>query len=291
MELYHLRTFVTIAEECNLTRAAQRLHTTPPAISAQVKALETELNIALFTRSNRGMALTYEGQLLRKKAEAALSAAQAIKDQAAQMQEQVTGTVALGINSSPRFLCIAELVETLSARHPAIQLQIVNSVTGRILSELENGTLDAGFIYGSSPDKAVATEPLCEVELAVAAPVSWACKLHAITWHDVAALPWIESSVYCPFQDLTHERFALHHVRSARIVAADDEHTKLELVSAGMGLALVEKHEALPYVQAGAVVLWEPEPLRSPLTFAYLARRRYDPLIDALLSVLSSVWS
>ena len=64
MELYHLRTFVTVAEEGHLTRASERLFTSQPAVSAHIKALEEELGVTLFERTPRGMQLTPAGDRL-----------------------------------------------------------------------------------------------------------------------------------------------------------------------------------------------------------------------------------
>jgi len=62
MELYQLKTFVTVAEEGHLTRAAERLFTSQPAISAHIKSLEEELGVTLFHRTPKGMQLTTEGE-------------------------------------------------------------------------------------------------------------------------------------------------------------------------------------------------------------------------------------
>ena len=67
-----MRTFVTVAEEGHLTRAAGRLFTSQPAISAHIKALEEELGVPLFVRTPKGMQLTKEGELLKAQAEKAL---------------------------------------------------------------------------------------------------------------------------------------------------------------------------------------------------------------------------
>ena len=64
MELYHLKTFVTVAEERHLTRAAERLCVSQPAISAHIKALEEELGLALFERTPKGMLPTAAGEAL-----------------------------------------------------------------------------------------------------------------------------------------------------------------------------------------------------------------------------------
>jgi DNA-binding transcriptional LysR family regulator len=64
MELYQLRIFLTIARTGNLTRAAERLNASQPAVSSQIKALEEELGVTLFARTPRGMELTQEGRIL-----------------------------------------------------------------------------------------------------------------------------------------------------------------------------------------------------------------------------------
>ena len=68
MELYHLKTFITVAEEGHLTRVAHRLNTSQPAVSAHIKGLEAELGLMLFVRTPKGMRLTREGEELRDQA-------------------------------------------------------------------------------------------------------------------------------------------------------------------------------------------------------------------------------
>jgi len=72
MELYQLRSFVTVAELGQLTRAAERLHVSQPALSAQIKSLEDELGTVLFERGAGGMALTPAGRHLLPQAERVL---------------------------------------------------------------------------------------------------------------------------------------------------------------------------------------------------------------------------
>src|ERR1041385_1486809 len=99
MELYHLRTFVIVAEEKNVTRAAKRLFMTPPAVSAHIKALEEELNVTLFVRTPQGMQITEKGALLKAKAEQTLRSAQDMVNHATQMQDYLMGRLAFGLRS------------------------------------------------------------------------------------------------------------------------------------------------------------------------------------------------
>jgi len=73
MDITQLRAFVTVAYEGNLTRAAERLHVTQPAVSLQIKSLQTALNLMLFSRNASGMALTDDGAKLLPYAERVLA--------------------------------------------------------------------------------------------------------------------------------------------------------------------------------------------------------------------------
>ncbi|MEV4893570.1 LysR family transcriptional regulator, partial [Nonomuraea sp. NPDC055795] len=69
-----VRSFLAVAEEGNLTRAAERLYVSQPALTKQIKSLETQLGVRLFTRSRAGMALTEAGRALRERAPGMLAA-------------------------------------------------------------------------------------------------------------------------------------------------------------------------------------------------------------------------
>jgi len=113
MELYQLRTFVAVAEEAHLTRAAERLFISQPAVSAHIKALEEELGVALFTRSARGMRLTREGQALRPQAEAALKSVGELLNQARSLRENLSGDLKIALNTDPDLLRVHRLMDAL----------------------------------------------------------------------------------------------------------------------------------------------------------------------------------
>lgn len=97
MELYHLRTFIAVAEEKNLTRAAQKLFTSPPSVSPHIKALEEELNVELFIRTPRGMHLTEAGETLKQKAESTVYAADDFVNSAQTLCDQPLGCVGMSV--------------------------------------------------------------------------------------------------------------------------------------------------------------------------------------------------
>jgi len=100
MEIYQLRTFVVVAREGSITRAAERLHLSQPAVSAHIKAIEDALALSLFGRTARGMSLTHEGQRLLAKAEQTLAVHQELIDEATRIKGHLAGQFRLGEGSN-----------------------------------------------------------------------------------------------------------------------------------------------------------------------------------------------
>ena len=110
VELNHLQIFIIVAEEGNVTRAAERLFMTPSSVSAHIKALEDELNVMLFVPKPRGMEITDQGNILRARAESIVRSVQDMVDLSAKLQASLTGKVRIGHNAGFKFLRLASLI-------------------------------------------------------------------------------------------------------------------------------------------------------------------------------------
>lgn len=292
MDLHHLRTFIVVAEEQNVTRAAERLFTTPPSVSTHIKMLEEELNVTLFDRSPRGMKLTEKGALLREKAAKVLIAAQDMVNQATTLQAELMGAVRIGINAASDFLRIARIAEHLRDRHPGIELEYAPHSSGRVLEQLEEGTLDAGFVFGTVPDAALWAKRLTVADLVVGVPTRWAEQTSGAGWRELSRLPWIYSSCYCPFQTLLDETFAGLGLEYERAVQAGDDAVKFDLTASGLGLTLLERTEAEAGVRREKLAIWEPIPaLQTTLSFVCRKNRREAPLIKAVIETVDEAWN
>ena len=290
MELYHLKTFVIVAAEQNLTRAASRLFTTPPAVSMQIKALEEELNLRLFERSTRGMKLTEAGSALRVKAESILQAASDFEHEARTMQTEVRGKIVIGLNHAPGFLRATALIGILAERYPGLELNCVNSVSNKIMDGLRDSTLDGGFIFGDPPADDLVSCKVVTANLVVMAPEKWRDEIESHNWEELAKLPWLYSDGYCSFQNLQDELFGKRGLQYRRSVQTEDEYMKTELIENGIGVALMEKTEAERSAAGGGLVLWEPEELRCDLYFATLRRRTSEPHVRVLQQIMAEIW-
>ena len=96
MELRVLNYLLTVANESNITRAAQLLHITQPTLSRQLIQLEQELGVKLFERSSHSVYLTNEGMLLKRRAKEIVSLAEKTQMEFRQFDENLSGVVFVG---------------------------------------------------------------------------------------------------------------------------------------------------------------------------------------------------
>ena len=290
MELYQLRTLAAIAEAGQLTRAAEKLHLSQPALSAQLKALEDELDLQLFDRTSAGMTLTAAGKRELASATTVLAAAQVLQTEARTMKGQVVGKASIGTLSDPEFIRLGLFMNTAVARFPLLEIELHQEVTGVAMERVASGDFDASFYYGEIGDHDIAGLPLRGVTYRVAAPAKWAKKLQHGTWAEIAEMPWIIPPPSSTHHKLVHTLLAKYDVALSKVVEADQEAVISSLVVAGVGIALMREDLALEKVAAGEVVLWNDIRLLTTLWFIYRRERQHDPVIRALLSVQEELW-
>lgn len=291
MELYQLRSFVAIAEIGQLTRAAEKLHISQPALSAQLKALEDELELTLFERTSNGMELTAAGKQMLGQAEKILSAAQALHNEALALKGEVAGKASIGTLSDPEFIRLGEFMSAAVARYPLLELELHHEITGAALEHVRDGSLDASFYYGERTHPNVARLPLREITYRIAAPAEWCERVKSAGWKEIAEQSWIIPPSISTHYQLAHALLRQHGVEPTKIVEADQEAVISSLVISGVGLALMREDLALEKAAAGEVCLWKDVRIPTTLWFIYLQEREDDPVIRVLLDVLKDTWN
>ena len=223
MELYQLRSFAEIAETGQLTRAAEKLHVSQPALSAQLKALEEELDFALFERTSGGMVLTAAGKRLLVDAGKVLAAAHRLQLHAKSMKGEIIGKARIGTLSDPQFIRVGEFIGLATTRYPMIELELHQGVTGEVLQRVRDGELDAAFYYGDLKHPSIDGMPLRDIVYRVAAPAPWCEELKAAGWREIAKHPWIIPPPISTHHQLVHTLLSEHGVEPVRVVEADQE--------------------------------------------------------------------
>ena len=291
MELYQLRSFVAVAEAGHLTRAAEKLHVSQPAVSAQIKALEDELEVALFSRTPNGMVLTATGQRILTDAGNVLAAARALINNAIALRGQVSGKARVGTLSDPDFIRVGEFLNATVERHPLLQVELHHEISGAAFAKVRDGELDASFYFGELAHPQVAGLALRGIVYRIAAPAAWRERVAGADWNSIAKLPWIITPAISTHHHLVRELFDQHGVAPLKVVEADQEFVIANLVESGVGVSLIREELALAKQAAGEVCLWGEVSLATTLWFIFAKEREHDPAIRALLEVLNDTWN
>jgi DNA-binding transcriptional LysR family regulator len=290
LELYQLRSFVAVAELEHLTRAAERLHVSQPALSAQIKALEEELELELFERKSSGMLLTAAGKRLLTRAQELLAQAQALRNEARALRGTVSGVVRVGTVSDAPFIRLGEVTGIAVDCYPHLEIQLSHEVTGAAFQKVREGTLDASYYYGELSDPAVSGIELRKAVYRIAAPAAWRERIEPASWPQIAAEPWIVTPSISTHHQLASALFQTHGITPSKVVQADDEFVVGSLIEAGVGVGLMREDIALERAQQGAVCLWREVRMETPLRFIFLRSREADPVLRALVGILADVW-
>ncbi|MBQ4876045.1 LysR family transcriptional regulator [Pseudoalteromonas luteoviolacea] len=285
MEFYHLRSFVVVAETGNLTKAAKQLFTTPPAVSAHIRALEDELKTTLFERTSKGMHLTPKGEQLRLQAQKTLDSATDMVNLAVENADQVIGTFRLGLNRDASTLRIAELVKALVHRCPGIELELHALNTGQVLEKVSSGELDGGFVYGdTSPDlfhTELALQPITTI-----VPTSFDSTVIQSVY-ELAELPWISVGEHCPFDTALKKRVT-QSIKSQ--VQSADNASRASLVEQGVGASFIELEVAQAMVTAKQAQRLTLLDFEIPLSLVAKQSALSNPVVKAVLEQLDALW-
>lgn len=171
-DLRSLRYFVAVAEARHFTRAARQLGMAQPPLSQQIRALEAQLDAALFLRRPRGVELTPAGAALLDEARALLRQAERAEARVRRVARGELGQLRLGmINSAPFHPLIPGVIREFRRRHPGVALTLEEGTTPLLAQAVQERRMDAAFIRPLlSPVDGLAETPLMSEALVIALP-------------------------------------------------------------------------------------------------------------------------
>lgn len=146
MELRILRYFIAVANEKNITRAADILHVTQPTLSRQIKELEDELGTTLLIRGKRSLTLTNDGLLLKKYAEDIVGIANRAEQEFLGSKNAVSGSIAIGATEALGGCVLAKYMKMFSDKYPEVQFELYNAMADSIVERLDSGLSDIGLL-------------------------------------------------------------------------------------------------------------------------------------------------
>ena len=287
MDLNQLKSFVAVAHQQNLTQAAETLHLSQPAVSAQIKALEKHLDVQLFDRNAQGMSLTAAGHSLLPRAEDMLQQMHQLDAFAGSIKHEYHLQADIGIIQMlpPSFL--AECVGLIKEQYPHIHQTFSLALSGIILNQVRRKELHGGFFVGDNPYRNLHVVDLMPLQFEVVMPSDWQNQF-ANSSEAMQNLPWISLSAFSALTKFEQKIWRQWKVKPTTALQCDDMYALLALVEQKHGLALLPSHYLDQHPNALIHRLPDIQ-LSEMLSFIYPIELELDPVITAWRTILEQV--
>jgi DNA-binding transcriptional LysR family regulator len=146
MTLQQLRYFLAAADKGSFSAAAESLLMAQPSLSDQIRKLEAELGVALFTRAGRRLVLTEAGRMLRPHAERTLAAADEAVGSVKEVRTLTGGTVSFGTFGSAHHYLLGGLIQDFRRRYPDVRVRVIGQNSVEVADAVREGVLEAGLV-------------------------------------------------------------------------------------------------------------------------------------------------
>jgi DNA-binding transcriptional LysR family regulator len=297
IELKTLRTFVTVAQLGSVTRAAEALHMTQPALSLRLKQLAQDTGLTLFRRNARGLELTLDGLTFHIKAMQVTQALRELEQTARHLSGSIRGRLRIGTIIDPEFTRLGAVLRTLVEAAPHLEKELRQGMSGNVADWIAQGDIDAGFYLGDIPVQSTASgEPLfTHLHLAtfaywVIAPQGWESRVLGRDWAGLAQLPWIGAAPASAHTRLLQSTYANEGISPNFVALIDQESSMLAMVRSGVGLSLCRDSVALTEQRRHGLVVSDRCQLPCSLSFIALHSRRQEKSIACAFDAVSTAW-
>ena len=289
-ELRTLRYFLCVAEEKNMTRAAERLRIAQPALSRQIARLEADLGLPVFRRTSRGVELTEAGEVLSTRAYAIMAQIAQAHHDVTSRSETPRGVVVVGLPPTPGEFIVAPLFERIKRDFPEIELRFVEGFSRELETKLTRGELGLAIMHDAPKREDIVVTDLLVEHLYVIGPRGSLTR-DSYTLSEAVELPLIMPSRQNYLRILI-DRHADSIGAELNIVQRVDGVWHLKsLVRNGHGFTILTFGGVLTEVQAGTL---DARPITDPqidwtLCIASKADQKDKPAIQAVQTVAREI--
>jgi DNA-binding transcriptional LysR family regulator len=244
MELRHLRYFVAVADELNFRRAAERLHVTRPALSKQIKDLESQTGVRLLNRDTVSVSLTDAGSVFLAEARSILSDVDRAVELAREAQDGRRGQLRIGSVGQIASGFLPEVLKAFGEALPGVEVSFVEMTPVEQLAALAKGQIHIGFAYGRGADQVPGISSLLLVTSVFGVSVS---KLHSFAARSSVRLAELRNSTFLSLGDentSTHRRdirriFEEEGIKPRALRQIHGFESLLTMIAADQGLSML----------------------------------------------------
>lgn len=281
MNFKQLRYFTVIAEEKQITAAAKRLFVAQPALSYQLKQMEEELNVKLFTREPYGIELTDAGRIFYNYAQQILALSKNAKTEIKQIEDGNFGSIKVGSVSSSVGSQPSEKMIIFAKQHPNVSFDIIEDNTYGILEKLKNQLIDLALVRTPFNHTNLNSKDIVEEPMVAITQQDYFSGKSKVTIKDLANKPLV---IYRRFENMFIESFSRRGYQPNFAVKCDDARTAILWCDKGLGIALVPESIAKTYAE-GEVYEIEAASWRTHLQLVWRKDQVVTPLMQQIIDL------
>ncbi|SHG62675.1 LysR family transcriptional regulator [Massilia sp. CF038] len=290
IDLRQFRYFVAVCEERHFGRAALRLHISQPPLSRQIRQLEEQLGVQLFTRHKAGVTLTEAGAAFLPEVRRTLAQAEKAVAVAQHAKGAAGGQFVVGYTTVFDRSVMPDVFEALRLQFPQWRFGIKGKHSISLVRDIKNGAMDAAFIGLHTDAQGLTVETILEEPLVVALPAQHPLakkrKVGFDALHD-EALFWFERRLNPGYYDYCESHFDRINFKPHKLAEPADHHILLGLIAENKGVALIPA--SLQAIKRNGVVFRplkeDGRPLRVGLAVAF-ASSNASPILPHFLALV-----
>jgi LysR family transcriptional regulator for metE and metH len=256
--IHHFRLVDTISKEGTLTKAAHVLHLTQSALSHQLKELERELDVEIFTRQGKRLHLSEQGYRFLRSSEKILAEIRSLEEDINNYKNGKTGKLSISMQCYTAYHWLPGVIKYYKQRWPDINIQILSEATRRPLEYLMNGDLDIGIVRTQMVNTRIKYEPIFEDSL-----VAVICKDHKLANKDIIEISdFKDEELILPLYDPSYQDTPIiesliqaQQVKPKTLHRIHYTDATIEMVNAGLGITVMADWIVAPYLKDRNIVV------------------------------------
>lgn len=237
-----LRTFISVVEEGNFTRAAEKRLISQPSVSVHIQNLEKEFDTSLFVRSPKQLKLTTTGELLYERAKQIIQIYETTKEEIIEHHHSLALELKIGASFTIGEYVLPSLLEELGKIYPEIKLEVIIGNTEEIVEHVKLFHVDIGLIEGQSNDRSLEIFPFMIDELKIVATPN-----HLLSLKDGVSIEELQNQTWISREKGSGTRSYLEHVlrshglKVKNVISISSTQGVKEAVIRGLGFSLLSK--------------------------------------------------
>ena len=239
LEVRHFRYFVRIVEDGSFSRASLGLHISQPALSKQVRELESEMGVKLLARSVRGVTATEAGLAVYQHAKAVLKQIDGTLSIAMQAGGGIAGQVGIGLPWTISSLFGLSLLAEVRATLPHVKLEVTEGPSADISRMLSQGKLDLAVVFGATSHAALRVEPLVAESLWLVGAKGTLQRHRPYGLEEAARLPLLLMSRPNGIREEIERIWATNDIAPHMVADVNAPALLVEAVQAGLGFGVL----------------------------------------------------